>query len=442
MNILNITKSLHERINSATSLDEILILTKTIERLNLGTVKTVANYSDLLLEYPREGEVYFVENEEQLYYGFNGLWYLISRTATTIAYGWGINQYGSLGDGTTSSRSSPVTVLGGFTDWSAVSSSRYGGAGIRADGTLWSWGYSSNSVPMLGDNTIVPKSSPVSVVGGFTDWVSVSRGQFFSSALRSSGQIWCWGQNTNGQLGDDTTTARRSPVSLIGGISDWTKHSSGFSHSLALRSNGTLWAWGNGLSGQLGNNASSNRSSPVSVVGGFTDWVSVDGGNIYTLAVRANGTAWAWGNGGNGRLGDNTTSNRSSPVSVVGGFTDWIFLSAGERHSLGLRSNGTIWSWGYNTSGQLGDNTTVTKSSPVSVVGGFTDWTSINAADAHNVALRANGTLWSWGANSFGQLGDNTTSNRSSPVSVVGGFTDWVVVSATQLNVLAIRSTT
>jgi len=442
MNILNITKSLHERINSATSLDEILILSKTIDRLNLGTVKTVANYSDLLSEYPREGEVFFVENEEQLYYGFNGLWFQVFRTATTIAYGWGLNRGGySTLIGQVSTRSSPVSAIGGITDWSQISSSETGGAGLRADGTVWSWGRNYTG-GQLGDGTVIHKSSPVLVLGGFTDWILVQSGNTHKLGLRSNGTIWSWGDNGFGRLGDNTSSNRSSPVLVVGGFTDWTYVSSRSLQSIGLRSNGTLWGWGINNFGELGDGTTTVRSSPVSVVGGFTNWVFVSSGAYSTIGLRSNGTLWGWGRNNYGQLGNNTTSNRSSPVSVVGGFTDWTSVSCGVGHALGLRANGTLWAWGAGSFGRLGDNTTVSKSSPVSVVGGFTDWTSIEASTSNSFGIRSNGTLWAWGENFNGTVGDNTTTDKSSPVPVVGGFTDWIDVSSWASSVIALRSTT
>jgi len=270
----------------------------------------------------------------------------------------------------------------------------------------------------------------VSVVGGFCDWCQVSAGNSHSLAVRQNGTAWAWGYNGRGQLGDNTIVSKSSPVSVVGGFVDWCQVSAGSDHSLAVRQGGTAWAWGFDGQGRLGDNCTTNRSSPVSVVGGFTDWCQVSAGSYHSLAVRQNGTAWAWGYNSNGRLGDNTTTNKSSPVSVVGGFLDWCQVSAGRNFSLGIRQNGTIWSWGYAAQGRLGDNTTVSKSSPVSVVGGFTDWCQISAGDSHSLAVRQNGTAWAWGCNGQGRLGDNTVVTRSSPVSVVGGFTDWCQVSA------------
>jgi alpha-tubulin suppressor-like RCC1 family protein len=164
--------------------------------------------------------------------------------------------------------------------------------------------------------------------------------------------------------------------------------SAGYSHSLGVRQNGTAWGWGANCCGQIGNNSTANNASPVSVVGGFTDWCQLSAGRCHSLGVRQNGSAWAWGNGLAGRLGDDTAVSKSSPVSVVGGFTDWCLVDAGRCYSLGVRTNGTAWAWGDNNNGQLGDNTITSRSSPVSVVGGFTDWIEISAGTCHSLAIR------------------------------------------------------
>ena len=307
-------------------------------------------------------------------------------------------------------------------------------------GIALSWGNGFRG--QLGDNTTVSKSSPVSVVGGYTDWTQVSAGSNHTLGVRENGTAWAWGSSSDGHLGDNTTVSKSSPVSVVGGFTDWTQVSAGQSHSLGVRSNGTAWAWGNGSNGILGNNYASgfpNRSSPVSVVGGFTDWAQLSAGSSHSVGVRSNGTAWSWGVGSQGRLGDNTIVNKSSPVSVVGGFTDWTQVSAGGDHSLGLRENGTAWAWGANFNGDLGNNSTIARSSPVSIVGGFTDWIQLDAGGNHSLGLRENGTAWAWGSNVAGILGDNSTIAKSSPVLVAGGFTDCLRVSAGGAQSLGVR---
>jgi alpha-tubulin suppressor-like RCC1 family protein len=431
-----------ETVSSSESLEELLMLIVATSLITTDRSLTVASVAVLnALTDIEPGSIYFVEDVGAPYIKkLNGTWVPVDPLLAPIfplenAYAWGSNSDGRLGDNMITSKSSPVSVAGGFTDWISASAGNYHSLGVRANGTLWAWG--NNDYGRLGDNTTTSRSSPVSVVSGFSDWVSTSAG-YHSLALRANGTLWAWGYNGAGQLGDNTTIARSSPASVVGGFTDWISASAG-SHSLGVRANGTLWAWGYNSAGQLGDNTITSRSSPVSVVGGFTDWVSVSAGDSHSLAIRANGTLWSWGANNQGGLGDNTLTNRSSPVSVVGGFTDWVSVSAGKAHSLAVRANGSLWSWGYNGLGQLGVNTITSRLSPVSVVGGFTDWVQASAGDLHSLGVRANGSLWAWGWNSNGRLGDDTLADRSSPVSVVGGFTDWVSASAGAGHSLGIR---
>ena len=358
------------------------------------------------------------------------------------AWSWGRATNGQLGDNTTVSKSSPVSVVGGFTDWSEVSGGVDHSLGLRTNGTAWSWGQPNNG--RLGNDTIAGYvSSPVSVVGGFTNWCNISTGTNFSLAIRTNGTIWGWGLQSQGQLGDGTAANKSSPVSVVGGFTDWCQVSAGSNHSAAVRTNGTIWAWGCNGAGRLGNDNTTDVSSPVSVVGGYTDWCGVSAGGGHTLGLNTSGVLWAWGYGSSGRLGDNTIANKSSPVSVVGGFTDWCQISAGSSHAAAVRTNGTLWTWGSGSYGKLGINALGNRSSPVSVVGGFTDWCQVSASVNSTFGVRTNGTLWAWGYGSYGRLGNNSTTARSSPVSVVGGFTDWfrVACSIKGYQTLAIRST-
>ena len=369
----------------------------------------------------------------------------------SVAYAWGGGGSGRLGNNDTADKNSPVSVVGGYTDWCQVSAGTRNSLAVRTNGTAWAWGY--NTCGSLGDNTTVSKSSPVQVVGGFTDWCQISAGGFFgnaerhSVAVRTNGTAWSWGSGTAGVLGTNNTTDRSSPVSVVGGYTDWCQVSGGNQFSLGVRTNGTAWAWGYNGTGRLGDGTTTNRSTPVSVVGGFTDWCQVDAGDSqsgHSVGVRQNGTAWAWGSGSNGKLGDNTTTDRSSPVSVVGGITDWCQVSGGNQFSVGVRQNGTAWAWGYNCRGQLGDNTAgenCSRLSPVQVVGGFTDWCQASAGVGFISAVRTNGTAWSWGQHNGGNLGDASGSGKCSPVSVVGGFTNWCQVSAGYFHTLGITLT-
>jgi alpha-tubulin suppressor-like RCC1 family protein len=402
---------------------------------------SVATEAELPIASENKGRMIWVDSLKGYRFSDGIDW--VKKFPTPIRYEnviwtWGGGANGRLGDNTTINKSSPVSVVGGFTDWCKVSAGCFHSAAVRTNGTIWTWG--DSSVGQLGNNTIIGKSSPVSIVGGFTDWCQVSAGNKHTAAVRTNGTIWTWGYGFLGILGDNTIANKSSPVSVLGGFTDWCQVSAGSYHTAAVRTNSTIWTWGDSSVGQLGDNTIVSKSSPVSVVGGFTDWCQVSAGNQHTAAVRTNGTLWAWGCAGTGRLGNNdATVNISSPVSVVGGFTDWCQVSARGCNTAAVRTNGTLWSWGCGTNGQLGDNTIVNKSSPVSVVGGFTDWCQVDVGSNHSAAVRTNGTLWTWGGGTYGRLGDNTIVYKPSPVSVAGGFTDWCQVSTMLQNTVAIR---
>jgi alpha-tubulin suppressor-like RCC1 family protein len=436
MDISNLIIQLQAKVNDLTYNQ--LAVAKSIELLKTGQVNYVNSYTDLPAATAVNGYMYYVRGLG-LYFSNGITWTRMDPVEyyNTI-WSWGQNLRGGLGDNTTVNKSSPVSVVGGFTDWCQVQAGSYHSLGVRQSGTAWAWGCGGSG--RLGDNSIVDKSSPVSVVGGFTDWCQVSAGSVHSVAVRQNGSAWAWGSNSNGNLGTNNTVSSSSPVSVVGGFCDWCQINAGGGSSFGIRTNGVLYAWGYNNLGRLGDNTVVNKSSPVSVVGDFTDWCFVSNCN-HTLAVRTNGTLWAWGNNVNGALGDNTCTDRSSPVSVVGGFTDWCQASGGFRFSLGLRQNGVLYSWGCNNVGQLGTNTTVSRASPGLVVGGFTDWCQVAAGYVHSLAVRTNGTAWAWGNGNYGRLGDNTVVSKSSPVSVVGGFADWCQVTGGRNHSAGLRST-
>jgi alpha-tubulin suppressor-like RCC1 family protein len=415
---------------------------QTTGALNIlsNPVVSVATFSALPSATLYQGRMIYVDDENRYYHALFGLWNSdltsMIKPVTCGLYGWGGNTYGVLltGDTTSTCRSSPTSSTASvFNDWCRVEIvAPQRGIGLRCNGTIWTWG--NNSSGQLGDGTTVVRSSPVSVVGGFTDWVEIAtHGPIGGSAThtlarRANGTLWAWGAGSYGRLGDGTTISKSSPVSVVGGFTDWCRISTGQSHSVALRTNGTIWTWGGNSGGRIGDGTTTDRSSPVSVVGGFTDWCQIGTGLTQSFGIRTGGTLWAWGCNNCGQLGDGTVVNRCSPVSVVGGFTDWCQVD-GFCHTVAIRTNGTAWAWGANGSGRLGDGTTTAQSSPVSVIGGFTDWCQISGGEGHTLGLRTNGTLWAWGAYQNGALGDGIQCNRSSPVSVAGGLT-WTWVSA------------
>jgi alpha-tubulin suppressor-like RCC1 family protein len=401
--------------------------------------EVVANFVSLPSAANNEGIMYYVTNENVYYFSDGTYWrkdFSSSLgTVSTIMYAWGSGGSGKLGDNTVAAKSSPVTVVGGITNWSQISNSNYHTLGLTSAGILYAWG--SNSGGRLGDNTTSSRSSPVTPVGGINTWRQIAAGGGHSFGITSDGILYAWGLGSYGRLGDNTTSSRLSPVTVVGGITNWTQVTAGDRHALGLRSTGVLYAWGYGYAGRLGNNASADRSSPVTVVGGITSWSQISTGEGHNLGFTSGGIAYAWGGNGNGQLGDNTITARSSPVTVVGGITTWSQLSGGRFHSMGLTSAGVAYAWGYNAQGRLGDNTVAAKSSPVTVVGGITNWSRLTAGRAHSFGRTSAGILYAWGENTDGQLGDGTTSSRSSPVTAVGGITSWSQLSTGQGNMSA-----
>jgi alpha-tubulin suppressor-like RCC1 family protein len=302
---------------------------------------------------------------------------------------------------------------------------------------LFSWG--QNNSGQLGQNDRVARSSPVQV-GALTDWSLVAAGSSFSSAIKTNGTLWSWGNNGYGRLGLDDTTYRSSPVQ-VGSLTNWSKVSGGNFFCAAIKTDGTLWSWGVNNQGQLGQNIATAifRSSPVQV-GALTDWAQVSAGSSLCAAIKTNGTLWSWGINESGGLGQNISYNinRSSPVQI-GALTDWSQVSTGSYFCAAIKTNGTLWSWGRNNSGRLGINDVYNRSSPVQV-GALTNWAQVSAGQNFCVAVKTNGTLWSWGSGANGQLGQNSLTDFLSPVQV-GALTDWSQVSSGFQFCAAIKTT-
>lgn len=335
----------------------------------------------------------------------------------------------SAGDGTGITRSSPVQTIATGTNWKQINGSSEHKAAIKTDGTLWIWG--SNSEGQLGDNTITTRSSPVQTISAGTNWKQVSVGRYHTAAIKTDGSLWLWGNNFRGQLGDNTTTRKSSPVLTVSGGFNWKQvNANGEDNTCAIKTDGTLWTWGRNDYGELGTNDRTARSSPVQTVAGGTNWKQVAQGTGHTVAIKTDGTLWTWGRNNYGQLGDNTRTNRSSPVQTISGGTDWKQVACGRLHTAAIKTDGTLWLWGVNFQGHLGDNTTTDKSSPVQTVSGGTNWKQVSSGYDHTAAIKSDGTLWLWGRNNGGELGDNTVVDKSSPVQTVAGGTYWKMVAA------------
>ena len=354
----------------------------------------------------------------------------------------GRNDAGELGQNSPgpSARSSPIQIPGTtYTDSWGPNGNGVGNndnghqLAVKTDGTLWVWGQNANGQLGLADTVL--RSSPVQL-GSDTTWSSTSRGYLNSFALKTDGTAWAWGRNQAGVLGNNQSTANQSsPIQIPG--TTWTQITGGYHHSMGIKSDNTMWVWGNNNQGVLGLNqaAPAQYSSPVQVPG--TTWKQAEGGYYTTAAVKTDGTLYVWGNANHGKIGDNSPNNsdRSSPVQIPG--TTWSSIQADNGAHFGIKTNGTLWSWGQNPQGQLGINDIVSRSSPVQV-GSDTTWSETASAEETTIALKTDGTAWGWGKNSEGELGQNNTTKYSSPVQI-GSASDWIAISATEATTFLIQ---
>ena len=346
-----------------------------------------------------------------------GSWHSIALKSNGTVWSWGDNYYGQLGDGTTIDRLVPVQVEG-LTGVISIAVGAYHSLALKGDGTVWAWGINQDG--QLGDGTTVNRFKPVQVTG-LSNIIAIDGGGFHSAALKSDGTVWAWGYNNWGQLGDGTTTTRHAPVQ-VSNLTNVIAIATGGQHTVALKSDGTVWTWGDNTFGQLGDALIIVRTSPGQVVG-LVNMIAIATGSLHTIALKYNGTVWVWGRNEFGQLGDGTLINRSAPVQLSG-FTEVIAVGGGWAHTVILKSDGSVWAWGINNSGQLGDGTTTNKTIPVQITG-LTSVIAIVAGEHHAMALEDDGSGWAWGANDYGQLGDGTTTTvppygKTTPVQVFG----------------------
>ncbi|MDP1619401.1 MAG: RCC1 repeat-containing protein, partial [bacterium] len=332
---------------------------------------------------------------------------------------------GQLGDNSTDSKLTPVQVLGvdavgvlsGIIQITAGSSHA---CALKNDSSVFCWG--NNWAGELGDNTTTKRYTPVQVlgvdaIGTLTDVGQIVSGGAFSCAIKNDGSVFCWGYNGAGELGDGSYIDRLTPVQVlgvdgIGTLTDVSQVTAGFDHACALKIDGSVNCWGYNPYGQLGDNTTVNKNVPVQVVdadgtGSLTDVNEITAGMDYVCALKNDGSVFCWGYNVHGQLGDNTTTQKLIPVQVlgvnaVGTLSDVNRIAAGSNHTCALKNDGSVFCWGYNGYGQLGDDTTVQKLTPIQVLGVGTfgtlsDVSQIATGASHTCALKNDGSVFCWG---------------------------------------------
>jgi len=347
----------------------------------------------------------------------------------------GRNADGRLGVGDANDRDIPTRVLDENVSgvrWIAASGGRNFSVAIRDDGTLWSWGRNNEGQLGLGSADNIPRLAPTEVpTAGISGdrWTSVSAGFYYALAIRDDGTLWSWGRNSNGSLGLGDSTRRTSPIKVsVAGVDEWKMVAAGTSYSLAICSDGTLWSWGQNAQGRLGLGDTLSRNTPtkVSTTGiSGNRWIHAEADWSHSLAIRCDGTLWAFGNNHGGQLGTGGSTVhhalRPTLVSTTNVSGDrWSDITAGHVHTLGIRDDGILWSWGSSLATGLGDRFVrgvPTKPSPPE--GSGNRWIAVETGISHTIALCSDNILWAWGAGSRGELGIGERNGRPSPTEVL-----------------------
>jgi alpha-tubulin suppressor-like RCC1 family protein len=364
----------------------------------------------------------------------------LAVTSQGRMYAWGLNGSGQLGDGTSNNRSTPTLInvpsLQSGETIAQVTAGYYHSLAVTTQGRVYAWGYNGDG--QLGDGTTTRRTTPTlinvpSLQSGETI-AQVTAGDVHSLAVTTQGRVYAWGYNSEGQLGDGTTTRRTTPTLInvpnLQSGETIAQVTAGYDHSLAVTTQGRVYAWGNNGSGQLGDGTSNNRSTPTLInvpnLQSGESMAHISAGSSHSLAVTTQGRVYAWGWNGEGQLGNGTTTSHNTPTLInvpnLQSGESMAHVSAGFGHSLAVTTQGLVYTWGWNGSGQLGDGTYNNRSTPTLInvpnlqSGERID--HVSASNFHSLAVTSQGRVYAWGWNYYGQLGDGTNTNRNTPTLI------------------------
>lgn len=351
------------------------------------------------------------------------------------AWGWGSNESGQLGNAQ-QGYLDPIfaPIQADISNILAIAAPCYTTHVLRTDGTVWSYG-NDEFFGVLGNNRIsAPYTNiPVQVLVApnntpLTNIIAIAAFGFHSMALKSDGTVWAWGQGAHGQLGDGTGSDRPTAVQVLTALNTpltgVVAIAAGNNVSFAIKSNGTVWGWGRNNHLALGVSNSGSKgiasSSYAMKISGLRDVIAVAPGLFHTVALKSDGTVWTWGEDPDGQLGDGpgVSASRYTPA-MISGISGVTKISTHWHHTLALKNDGTLWTWGPNWAGQLGDGTTTSRTSP-GIVSSLTGVKEIAAGTEYSLVILQDERMFAWGSNQYGRLGDGTQINRLTPVQVQG----------------------
>ena len=304
-----------------------------------------------------------------------------------------------------------------------------GNSGLTVSPSLWTWG--ANGSGQLGVNDAATRSTPVTTISGGTNWKSVAGGLDHTAAIKTDGTLWAWGANYGGQIGNNSNGSNiYAPVTTFAGGTNWKQVACGEQYTAAIKTDGTLWNWGYNFYGHLGINSETDRSTPVTTRLGGTNWKQVAVGQYHTAAIKTDGTLWTWGGDITGQLGINESTvfaNRSTPVTTLVGGTNWKQVACGRDHTVAIKIDGTLWVWGKNSYGQLAIPDGIDRLTPTTTFVGGTNWKQVASGGIYTAAIKTDGTLWTWGSS-------------ATPVTTILGGTNWKQVACGGNHTAAIKT--
>jgi len=306
-----------------------------------------------------------------------------------------------------------VTVIVESLYWKQIASNNYTTIALKSNGTLWAWGQNMNT---FGISHPTDSLIPVQEETHDTNWKSVSLGHSHVVALKNDGTLWAWGNNHYGALGPDAPIWGTLLPEQLGTESNWEKIAAGNSYTLAIKDDGTLWAWGANHNGQLGDGTTENKDTPIQITSSH-EWQQIFTKHNSSFAIKRDGTLWAWGENRYATLGNDSINDQHTPVQITDS-NNWRHISSGQSHTVGLKTNGTLWTWGDNSYGELGDGTNRYQKTPVQI--GDSSWKYVSAGERHTLAIKNDGTLWAWGENRYHQSGYDNTASVNTPKRVEG----------------------